>query len=546
LRLALAVSLAALPGFALFLFHASRYGTWLIDDAGISFAYARNLAAGLGFVAQAGQTPVEGFSNPLWTLLVALLTYIKIFSLPFIPKLVASLLVAGAFLAFSAAMLQILPRTEALIVAAGALILTAANPGFVIWCVSGLENPLLAFLAATLLLTSLQATQAEGQALRVLCVRGGVIAAGLALTRPDALVYSTVFPLACLLRFEPWTTRRLGKYALAYGISFAAPAGAYAIFRRLYFHEWLPNTYYAKPGVSLHALREAADLEGPGAALLAHLARGILPAFSVVVMLVPAAALVWAARSWNEPTARKALLLCFFLLLAFFSYMVLPQDWMGEYRFATIAFPTTYLLGLLLLHQLISRSPLASMKQTLLASAALGILAASAPQFMFRSQYFASRPRVPLDRVASTAEMYNELADALKLTHGRILLPDLGGTLLLSRLDVVDVAGLCDREFGRLYFRDRPPEEFAQHILRNIKPDLVHIHLYWAARSGLPQSEEFATTYLDLGDGDYVRRESLPHDLNDDQARAIRTQLVQTDRTAHTLAHLNRAMGLGR
>src|SRR5215831_18915345 len=70
-RAGLAAGTAAVLPFALFLAHAWLLRDWLIDDAGISFAYARNLAAGHGLVAQPGSTPVEGFSNPLWTLLVA-------------------------------------------------------------------------------------------------------------------------------------------------------------------------------------------------------------------------------------------------------------------------------------------------------------------------------------------------------------------------------------------------------------------------------------------------------------------------------------------
>lgn len=546
LRVTLTPWIAALPAFAMFLLHTLRYGAWLIDDAGISFAYARNLAAGVGFVAQQGQVPVEGFSNPLWTLLIALLCNLKLFSIPLVPKLLACFLILGAFAIFTAAMLQILPRVEALIVAISGLVMTAANPGFVIWCVSGLENPLLALLAAGLLLTSLRLIQSEEQGLRALCIRGGVIAAGLALTRPDALVYSAVIPLALLLRFEPKTIGRLARYALVYGISFGVPVGVYAIFRRAYFHSWVPNTYYAKSGVSLSALREAVDLWGPGAAQVADLARGILPEFSVLVLIVPAATLVWAARSWSNPKARKAVLLCSFVVLAFFSFLVLPPDWMGEYRFATIAFPTTYLLGFLLLEQLLSAIPLTRARPALLASAGIGVLALAVSGFTFRSQYFASRPTVPLEEVASRASMYNDLADELKVTHGSILLPDLGGTLLLSRLNVRDVAGLCDRNLAQLYFRNQPPEVFADYILREIKPDLVHIHQYWAIRSGLPKSAEFVATYVDLGDGDYVRRGSLPHELNDDAARAIKARVIGTDRGQSARLHLNQAFTLSR
>ena len=46
---------------------------FFIEDAGISFAYARNFVDGEGFATYAGGPRVEGFSNPLWTFLIALL-----------------------------------------------------------------------------------------------------------------------------------------------------------------------------------------------------------------------------------------------------------------------------------------------------------------------------------------------------------------------------------------------------------------------------------------------------------------------------------------
>ncbi|MBW2257020.1 MAG: hypothetical protein JRI25_20840, partial [Deltaproteobacteria bacterium] len=43
---------------------------WHVDDAGITYAYAHNAAEGLGFRAHAAAAPVEGFSNPAWTLVL--------------------------------------------------------------------------------------------------------------------------------------------------------------------------------------------------------------------------------------------------------------------------------------------------------------------------------------------------------------------------------------------------------------------------------------------------------------------------------------------
>src|SRR5262245_41845498 len=43
---------------------------YVVDDAYISFRYAKNLADGQGFVFNAG-SPVEGVTNLLWTLVLA-------------------------------------------------------------------------------------------------------------------------------------------------------------------------------------------------------------------------------------------------------------------------------------------------------------------------------------------------------------------------------------------------------------------------------------------------------------------------------------------
>jgi len=61
---------------AIFIFQSSfivdgkRYFV-LFDDAMISMQYAKNFAQGLGLVWNAGGPRVEGYSNPLWVLIMA-------------------------------------------------------------------------------------------------------------------------------------------------------------------------------------------------------------------------------------------------------------------------------------------------------------------------------------------------------------------------------------------------------------------------------------------------------------------------------------------
>jgi hypothetical protein len=49
--------------------HHVVFWNWFIEDAAISFAYARNLASGEGLVPFPGGERVEGYSNPTWVLL---------------------------------------------------------------------------------------------------------------------------------------------------------------------------------------------------------------------------------------------------------------------------------------------------------------------------------------------------------------------------------------------------------------------------------------------------------------------------------------------
>jgi hypothetical protein len=528
-RAALTALLVSLPAMAVFLWHASRYGSWLIDDAGISFAYARDLAGGFGLTSQPGRDPVEGFSNPLWTFALAALYSLKLFSLPLAPKLVACVLVLGAFVAFTSAVLQLMGRGDAAMVAGFSLLMSAANPGFVIWCVSGLENPLLVLLATGLLLQAVHALRTDVKDLGVTCVYAGLMAAGLALTRPDGLVYAIVFPAACALRAGPFQVKPFLGSVLLYGLCAAIPFGSYILFRHFYFSDWLPNTYYAKPGLSLRGLSDVVHMWGPGGRRFSELAGAIFPALPLLALILLLAT-VGLARGKSSRVAREILLVGLIVALSFAVYVTLPQDWMGEYRFATVAFPFTYLLCFLILRHALAASPWISAKRGMLLLLGAGLVIVSVPEFLVRSLVFADRPAAPLAAVAQDAYRFNELADALTVKNPSLLAPDLGATLLVSRLRVIDLAGLCDREIGRLYHDNVPRARFADYILTRVKPDFVYVHHNWTTRSGLLSDDEFLATYLDLGEGAFVRRASLPANLNDAGVRAIVARLGSAPR----------------
>jgi hypothetical protein len=513
------ILLAVVPATAIFIWHASRYGSWLIDDAGISFAYARNLAEGFGLTAQPGQVPVEGFSNPLWTLALALLNWLKIFALPLTPKLLCCLLVLGSFLVFAVAVLQLSEQTDAAIVASFTLAMTAANPGFVIWCVSGLENPLLVLLSAVLLLICIRTVQRRPG--KSESIYAGLTVAGLALTRPDGIIYALVFPIACSLRARPYGVRSWVRGLLTYAVCIALPFGSYLVFRRVYFGDWLPNTYYAKPGVSLQGLIDLLYMWGLGGHQFSELARAIFPLLPLLFLLLVFATVFNLLRSQGVLAAREDLIICIMVLLSFAGFLILPNDWMGEFRFATVAFPFTYLLCFRMARQAIATLPQIRSKRAFLIFLGSGLLIGSVPFFAERSLAYADHPAASLDTVARKARRFNELADVLSVKNASLLAPDLGGELLWSKLRLIDVAGLCDRTLGRMYRDNASPAQFAEYILRQARPDFVNIHDYWAYRSGLLTDREFASAYLDLGAGEYVRRAALPVDISDERVRSI-------------------------
>lgn len=200
------------------------------DDSYISYRYAANLVAGHGLVFNLGEY-VEGFSNLLWTLLVA-----AGLGLGFEAKLVGHVLglssglltLVGTY-AYAAAGLRPSQRPWAAIAAA----LVLVSPVFARWSTAGMETPL--FAAMVICALAADAHRRAGAA--TLCATLAT------LTRPEgALVAAAIFGFRLLrLGFRPLEAWR---GPLAYG----AVMIALTAFRLLYYGDPLPNTFYAKVG----------------------------------------------------------------------------------------------------------------------------------------------------------------------------------------------------------------------------------------------------------------------------------------------------------
>ena len=170
-------------GGALFLVHYILYAPWYVEDAAISFAFARHLAEGHGFVAYPGGETVEGFSNPSWTILLALLHALGV--QPFIAaKLLGAGLGLGALVGatlWARSIIDVPSRRFAALVP----FLLAVQPGFVMWCAAGLENALLSALVVAGMLRSMREMRDEG-----LLPLSALAWLGVALTRPEGIAYA--------------------------------------------------------------------------------------------------------------------------------------------------------------------------------------------------------------------------------------------------------------------------------------------------------------------------------------------------------------------
>ena len=234
----------------------------LFDDAMISLTYARNLAEGHGLVWMPGEPRVEGYTNPLWTLLMVLPHWAglpeRLVSLP-VQALGAVLLAATAWLAMHVARRIGGPRWL------GPATVAAVSFCYplVFWTLRGLEVGLVACLVTAAVLLALRLV--ERPSARDRAGLAAVLAAMVS-TRMDASVFATT--LVVLLALATPRTRRDAAWV---GGAMLAALGLQTAFRLAYYGELLPNTYHLKMSGHLIGDRLAHGVEA-----LVHTGRCLL------------------------------------------------------------------------------------------------------------------------------------------------------------------------------------------------------------------------------------------------------------------------------
>lgn len=215
----------------------------LFDDAMISMTYARNLVEGYGLNWARQGEPVEGFTHPLWLVpMVAanlLPIELRLRSLPV--QLLALALLALLVVAVRRLMLSWFSGERARHWMPAA-VLTAFCYALVYWSLMGMETALQALLAVAAV--HLAIASVEGRRERHLEL--WAVCAAAYLLRMDMLLLVAAVQAWVVARGGLRQYRRDGRrWLFGLGIFLAAVLG-YELFRWLYFHDVLPNTYYLK------------------------------------------------------------------------------------------------------------------------------------------------------------------------------------------------------------------------------------------------------------------------------------------------------------
>jgi hypothetical protein len=233
--------------FALYLASAFQFFEH-VEDALISYTYARNAADGYGFVPNIGGERVEGFSNPLWVFLLIGGRLLGVS--PFVTSRVLGIALALGELALAYRVYRdhLADRSrESRFAPLLAPALLASMPGFQMWNHMGLENPLYGFLllsAAHLHLHELRDERRRPWSALAL--------AGLVLTRPEAPLYVACFfghkvlHLVRTRRDPPGRTGARLRRVVLWGAIVLAPFASYFAWRLHYFGWPLATPYYVK------------------------------------------------------------------------------------------------------------------------------------------------------------------------------------------------------------------------------------------------------------------------------------------------------------
>lgn len=284
------------------------------DDMMISMTYARNLAEGHGLVWVPGGEHVEGYTNFLWTLVMA-----GVHALGAPDATAASWMrvcgfvcVVGTFVQSVRVLRVFVPH--GLLVTPLFLIAAATNNDIVTWAAWGFETSLMSFLFMSFLASVLRDPTS---------VAGWLALALVPLTRSDGI---HIFASCCLVGLLLADDRRRQLFTRV--LPAAIPVAGHFLWRRWYYGDWLPNTYYLKVYL-LDNVHHRGFLY----------ARNFLLAYSIITTLGVATMIAIGRRD------RRAYLYALLVGTTLLYTIQIGGDMMGAFRFCAHVMPLLYVFA---------------------------------------------------------------------------------------------------------------------------------------------------------------------------------------------------------
>ncbi len=305
-----------------FVVHGERFFS-LLDDAMISMRYARNLANGHGLVWNPGGARVEGYTNLLWVLWMALFHLLPLSA----SKIgLAIQLSAVVFLLINLfwvkRIVYFISGGDGLAVLT-AVFLTAFYYPLVYWSLGGMEVSVLVCLVDASIWLALRSVGQSRPSLALYLLLGVAT-----LVRPDMIV-TGVGILIYLLVVD--SRNRAGNARLGLTI-FSAFILLQTVFRFTYYGEFLPNTYYLKM---------------TGYPFLLRISRGLIEMSKPLCTMLPLALLAPFVYRLLRKDTRVLLLFWVFATQVLYSIYVggdAWEFWGRSNRYVTIAMPAFFIL----------------------------------------------------------------------------------------------------------------------------------------------------------------------------------------------------------
>jgi hypothetical protein len=341
---------------------------WGLDDAYISYRYAKNLVRGEGLVFNHGER-VEGYSNFLYVLAVAPAFWVTDRDGVYFFSVLLNLLCAlGALWLFSEHLRHSLGARAAL---AGSLLFALCLP---LWAAvaSGLETCLVLLISIAIWVcverVAVNPTRGDTLALAVLTVLS-------LLARVDGFLIPGIAILYLLLK-------RRTPPATVCALALLATQGLYELWRLAYYGALLPTSYYVKVAGPILVRLRYAGVEFSKIALL----EGLLPYVLILLLLVVEAIYRLYKRRRESFCAFRFEILFAPLWIVYWFYIGGDHFWD---RFLVILYPLG-IFALLSSYKKISNPRLAVYGLVLLAALQVGTPCLADPRFEFGAKTFDS------------------------------------------------------------------------------------------------------------------------------------------------------------